>query len=294
MQVAWAPPSSDTTAPQLVLPDITVEATDRRGARVTLSPEARPTDDVDPNPSLICTRRNSSGVLFPAFFDSFPIGTTRVNCTAEDASGNTAIDSFDVTVQDTTAPTITGMPTDIVEEATGANGAQVFWSQPSATDLVNGSRPVNCTPASGTNFALGETTVSCTATDLRNNTATKTFKVTVQDTTAPEVDAVDPDGTKVVPRNSTVTANFSEAVQAATLTSNTVQLFPGKSTKPIKATLSWDPSTDPTSVTLTPSSRLDAKTRYTAKIKGDATGVKDLAGNPLASDFSWSFTTGSQ
>jgi hypothetical protein len=185
------------------------------------------------------------------------------------------------------------MPTDIVEESTGANGAQVFWSQPSATDLVDGSRPVNCTPASGTNFALGETTVSCTATDRRNNTATETFKVTVQDTTAPEVDAVDPDGTKVVPRNSTVTANFSEAVQAATLTSNTVQLFPGKSTKPIKATLSWDHSTDPTSVTLTPSSRLDAKTRYTAKIKGDATGVKDLAGNPLASDFSWSFTTGS-
>jgi len=47
-------------------------------------------------------------------------------------------------------------------------------------------------------------------------------------------------------------------------------------------------------VTLTPSSKLDAKTRYTAKIKGGSTGVKDLAGNPLASDvFSWSFTTGS-
>jgi hypothetical protein len=48
-----------------------------------------------------------------------------------------------------------------------------------------------------------------------------------------------------------------------------------------------------TSVTLTPASKLDAKTRYTAKIKGGPNGVKDLAGNPLASDFSWSFTTGS-
>jgi hypothetical protein len=78
-------------------------------------------------------------------------------------------------------------------------------------------------------------------------------------------------------------------VQPATLTSNTVQLFSGNSTRPIKATL----SKTSTSVTLTPSTKLDAKTKYTAKIKGGATGVKDLAGNSLASDFSWSFTTGS-
>jgi hypothetical protein len=114
------------------------------------------------------------------------------------------------------------------------------------------------------------------------------------DTTAPEVDAVTPaDGTQRVERGSTVTAEFSEAVRASTLTSESVQLFSGKSTRPIKAVLSWNPSTDPTSVTLTPLQRLDAKTRYTAKIKGGSTGVKDLAGNPLASDFSWSFTTGS-
>jgi hypothetical protein len=113
------------------------------------------------------------------------------------------------------------------------------------------------------------------------------------DTTAPKVDTVKPtDGAKGVARGSSVTANFSEAVQAATLTSSTVQLFSGHSTKPIKATLSVNPSTNPTSVTLTPSERLDANNSYTAKIKGDATGVKDLAGNPLASDFSWTFTTG--
>jgi hypothetical protein len=107
---------------------------------------------------------------------------------------------------------------------------------------------------------------------------------------APEVDTTNPvDGTQGVLRGSTVTAEFSEEVQASTLTSNTVQLFSGNSFKPIKATLSK--ASD--SVTLTPSKRLDAKTRYTAKIKGGATGVKDLAGNPLTSDFSWSFTTGS-
>jgi hypothetical protein len=112
-----------------------------------------------------------------------------------------------------------------------------------------------------------------------------------EDTTAPTMTTTDPQaGAKGVPRTTKVTASFSEAVQAATLTSANVQLFSGNSTKPIKATL----SKTATSVTLTPSQRLDAKRRYTAKIKGGSTGVKDLAGNPLASDFSWSFTTGSK
>jgi probable HAF family extracellular repeat protein len=115
------------------------------------------------------------------------------------------------------------------------------------------------------------------------------------DTTAPEVDAVDPArGATDVARSSNVKATFSEAVRSATLNSETVQLFSGNSTKALKATLSWDPSTAPTSVTLTPSERLDAKTRYTAKIKGGSNGVKDLVGNPLTSDISWSFTTGSR
>jgi hypothetical protein len=127
--------------------------------------------------------------------------------------------------------------------------------------------------------------------------------ITVQDKTAPYVKTTSPADNNVtnVSRTTKVTAVFSEAVQAATLTSNTVQLFSGNSTKPIKATLGWNPSTNPTSVTLSPASRLDAKTKYTVKIKGGATGVKDLAGNPLDQDQDsnngnqdtvWSFTTG--
>ena len=117
------------------------------------------------------------------------------------------------------------------------------------------------------------------------------------DTTAPTVDSVNPAGGAIsVPRRTSLTAHFSEAVEASTLadlTSTNVQLFSGNSTKATKATLNWNPTTNPTSVTLIPSTKLDAKTRYTAKIRGGATGVTDVAGNPLASDFSWSFTTGS-
>ena len=111
------------------------------------------------------------------------------------------------------------------------------------------------------------------------------------DMMAPTVTITNPQaGATGVPRTTRVTANFSEAVQAATLTSAYVQLFSGNSTKPLKATLSQSP----TSVTLSPSQWLDAKSRYTAKIKGGSTGVKDLAGNPLASDYTWSFATGSK
>ena len=49
-----------------------------------------------------------------------------------------------------------------------------------------------CTPASGSTFALGTTEVTCTATDRAGNTRTKSFGVTVRDTTAPTLDVPDP------------------------------------------------------------------------------------------------------
>jgi hypothetical protein len=202
-QVVWAPASSDTTAPQFgPLPDITLEATGRGGARWSgLSPEARPKDDVDPNPTLACLTRVGFGVG-TAFGRTFPLDSTaRVTCTTEDASGNKATASFNITVRDTTAPAISGMPSDQAVEATGASGAQLSWDQPTATDLVDGSRPVSCTPASGSTFPIGETTVRCTATDTRNNTVTKTFKVTVDDTTAPTISGI-PDDMSVMATSS--------------------------------------------------------------------------------------------
>jgi fibronectin type 3 domain-containing protein len=42
---------------------------------------------------------------------------------------------------------------------------------------------------------------------------------------------------------------------------------------------------------LNPSVDLEAGATYTATVKGGASGVKDLAGNPLASDKTWSFST---
>jgi hypothetical protein len=165
----------DTTAPVLTLPaSITAEATSSSGASAGFSATA--TDVVSGSISPVCS---------PVSGSTFALGTTTVSCTATDGAGNSATGSFTVTVVDTTGPAIT-VPADITAEATGPSGALVTYSA-SATDLVDGSVAVLCSPASGSTFTLGTTSVGCTATDNAANTTTASFAVTVEDTTAPAV-----------------------------------------------------------------------------------------------------------
>src|SRR5262249_35701352 len=55
---------------------------------------------------------------------------------------------------------------------------RVSWSA-YATDAVDLLDPVTCSPASGTQFPVGTTTVNCSATDRAGNTATGSFAVNV-------------------------------------------------------------------------------------------------------------------
>src|SRR5207247_6915933 len=57
----------------------------------------------------------------------------------------------------------------------------------SATDIVDGISAVSCAPASGSTFAIGTTTVTCTATDAHGQTGSAQLTVTVRDTTPPIV-----------------------------------------------------------------------------------------------------------
>jgi hypothetical protein len=84
-----------------------------------------------------------------------------------------------VTVVDTMAPALTGIPGNLTVTATSAAGAVVTWPAPTAVDFVSGSVPVTCTPASGSTFAVGTTAVTCTAADAAGHTATAGFSVTV-------------------------------------------------------------------------------------------------------------------
>ena len=74
-------------------------------------------------------------------------------------------------------PTLT-LPANVQREATGPNGATAEFSA-SAVDGNNQPVPVTCTPASGSVFPVGVTTVTCTATDPQGRTSTGTFTVTV-------------------------------------------------------------------------------------------------------------------
>jgi hypothetical protein len=92
------PPEEDITPPIITAPeDLTVEATGRHGAEVSFEEEVTAEDDVDGPVDVSCD--HNSG-------DTFPIGETLVTCTAEDAAGNPAEESFTITVQDTTAPDV--------------------------------------------------------------------------------------------------------------------------------------------------------------------------------------------
>src|SRR5207237_1755847 len=61
-----------------------------------------------------------------------------------------------------------------------------------ATDNRDGPVLATCSPPSGTSFALGTTTVNCSASDSHNNTATGSFTVMVRDIVPPLVRIVSP------------------------------------------------------------------------------------------------------
>lgn len=168
----------DTTPPVVEVNDDIdgVEATGPSGAVVTyLSPATH--DLVDGDGVATCT---------PASGSTFGLGPNLVTCNAEDAHHNHAIaTTFVIEVVDTTAPVLS-LPSSITEEATGPTGAAVSFS-PSASDIVSGNVAVTCAPLSGSTFGLGSTTVNCSAQDGAGNTATGSFTVTVQDTTAPVI-----------------------------------------------------------------------------------------------------------
>ncbi len=58
---------------------------------------------------------------------------------------------------------------------------------PTATDPVDGALTAVCTPASGTTFPIGATTVNCTATNKANLSASGSFTITVPAPTGPVI-----------------------------------------------------------------------------------------------------------
>jgi hypothetical protein len=164
----------DTTVPAFsdVPAQIEREASSRTTPVRFEPPKAK--DVVSGNVPVTCT---------PASGAAFPLGQTTVTCTAKDDAGNAASVAFSVRLMDTSPPVFSNAP-DLRVEATGRL-TRVTYDQPSAADAVDGTVAVACSPATGSEFPLGQASITCTARDERGNEATNRFRLSVLDTTAP-------------------------------------------------------------------------------------------------------------
>jgi hypothetical protein len=218
---------------------------------------------------------------------------------------------------DTTPPAVTGVTP--AGGATGINAASAVTATFSEAidaatitpDTFVLRNPANAVVAAMVSYSVahsatltpsaalaGKTTYTATITggsagvkDLAGNPLANTvvWSFTTADTTPPTVASVTPaNGASGIGTANVVTATFSEAINAATLTTSTFVLR-NPANVVVAATVSYNTSTRVG--TLTPSAALAASTTYSARIAGGGSGVKDTAGNALASDVVWSFTT---
>jgi HYR domain len=196
------------TAPTLHLPSpISVEGNEQNGAAVSWTATATDTED-NPDPTPTCT---------PGSGSHFALGTTTVSCSAQDTGGLEASGSFTVTVVDTIAPALAGVPS-AASATTAGSSAVVTYPAPTATDIVDPHPSVGCTPASGSSFPVGATTVTCTAIDTSGNHSSQSFVVSVHrvqavfDAPIGPSNVVDANGSRSIPVKVRVTLDGSEVV----------------------------------------------------------------------------------
>ena len=128
----------------------------------------------------------ASVVSSPASGSAFPVGTTTVTNVAVDASGNSNSCTFIVTVLDNQLPVITCPSNLIVNAALGSCFSNVAFSV-TATDNCGSIASLVSSPASGSAFPVGVTTVTNTAVDSHGNSNTCSFTVTVLDAQPPAI-----------------------------------------------------------------------------------------------------------
>jgi Bacterial Ig-like domain (group 1)/HYR domain len=146
--------------------DLTIEATSPYGT--PLDYEVTATDPEDGELPVSCD---------PPEGGEHPLGPVQVTCTATDSDGLTARASFTVTFVDTTAPVMELR--DMTAIPDGPNGTLLGWHT-NPTDNADWYPTVVCEPESFEFvFPIGDTTVTCTATDDSGNSSTGSFNVHV-------------------------------------------------------------------------------------------------------------------
>ncbi len=176
---------ADNQAPTITCPqDISTSAdAGQCGAEVTFEASAR-------DNCAIASVKYYVGDVEISSPARFPVGTTTVDVVATDVHGNSSNCSFDVTVNDNQAPTVTCPGDMTVPNTPGQCGAEVTF-QASAADNCGvatikyyvGETEISLPHT----FPVGTTTVAAIATDVHGNRSVCRFNVTVTDTEAPSI-----------------------------------------------------------------------------------------------------------
>lgn len=170
---------ADNTPPSIQCPTNRIVWTCSTNGAVVNFPPPVANDDTDANPAVVCTP--PSGSLFP-------VGRTIVVCTATDDCTNRSTCTFTVTVNADTSRPIIYCPPDQIAWTCNPNGIPVNFPAPLVFDNHDPNPSVVCVPPSGSLFPVGQTVVTCTATDNCTNRSSCTFRVTVnRDTTPPTI-----------------------------------------------------------------------------------------------------------
>ena len=290
--------SSDPTAPDAPTIDSPADNSYDTDGNITLSGTSEASSTVelfDGSTSEGTTTADTSGDWSKTITGETP-GSHTYTAKATDAAGNTSSASNAINViVDITTPntTIDSGPSGTT---TSTSATFTFSSTETGSTFrcsLDNAAFASCTsPKSYSSLSAGSHTFRVEAIDRAGNTdptpASRTWTVETSDTTAPTVSSFTPtSGATNISTSSNVEATFSEDMDSSTITDQNFTLAKQGSSTPVTPTqVSFDSATK--KATLDPGSDLEANTTYTATI---TTGVKDRAGNALAQQVSWSFTT---
>ncbi|MCI0745114.1 MAG: DUF5011 domain-containing protein, partial [Verrucomicrobia subdivision 3 bacterium] len=168
----------DTTSPTIACPVNIAQPNDPGECGAIVNYIATATDTCDAAPTLTC---------HPPTGSMFPKGTTTVICSATDASENSALCSFTVTITDAEVP-LANCPGDITTHCDAGECGAVVNFGVGASDNCTGAS-ITCNPPSGSLFPVGTNLVTCTALDAAANIANCTFNVIVTDDDPPAMTA---------------------------------------------------------------------------------------------------------
>jgi len=317
----WSFTSEDTIAPEVtsttpedgaveVAPDvvISVEFSEAMDEETITSESFTVSDGDTPIVGTVAVSGDTATFTPDANLDTDTLFTVTVSTQATDLAGNPMADEFtwSFTSIDTIAPEVTGStPADGAIDVAPDTLISVQFSEAMDEESIDtGSFTVSdgLTPIMGTVTLSGNTatftpdadldmetpftaTVNTQATDLAGNplAASFTWTFTTGDTMAPQVSSTTPaDGAVNVSTGIAITVQFSEAMDESSIDTDSFTVSDGVS--PVMGTVAVSGDT----ATFTPDADLNTDTTYTATA---TTQVTDLAGNPLAAAFTWTFTT---